>query len=129
MSDEHLPEIDRRHFTRVALTLPVHLHQGGTGWQVSLVNLSLHGLALTQPGDWDADYSHPFTISIPVAGAELELVAYLTGVEGEHLEFQMEHLDEAQLQQLCGLLEAEVDPATIAEELAVLRALQATAQD
>jgi hypothetical protein len=120
MTDAHLPEQDRRRFTRVALRVPVVLHQGGVSWDVELLNISLNGFALTLPENWDADYSHPFNIDLQTDGGGLELFAYLIQLEGQTLEFQMEHLSDDQVSMLAKLLAHQLGDAVLSEELARL---------
>jgi hypothetical protein len=123
MTDAHLPEQERRRFTRVALRIPVVLHQGGVSWDVELLNISLNGFALSQPENWDADYSHPFNIDLQLDDGGLELFAYLIHVEAEILEFQMEHLGADQVAMLAKLLAHQLDADTLSEELARLEQL------
>ena len=73
---------EQRRFTRVALDLPVQVHQGGDMWQQRLIDISLSGVATDQPDLWDAQYNEPFTLIIEIAeGTDLELHAYLQHVE------------------------------------------------
>ena len=120
MTETHLPEQERRRFTRVALRVPTILHQGGVSWDVELLNISLNGFAVSQPENWDADYSHPFNIDLQLDGGGLELFAYLIHVEQNTLEFQMEHLDADQVALLAKLLGQKLDDAVLSEELALL---------
>ena len=84
---EHRPE--QRRFTRVALDLPVEVHQGGSVWQQRLIDLSLAGAATDQPDVWDAQYNEPFTLIIHIDETRrLELYAYLQHVEAERLGFK-----------------------------------------
>ena len=57
-----------RQFTRVALDLPVDVHQGGSMWPQELIDISLSGVATTQPDLWDAQYNEPFTLIIHTSG-------------------------------------------------------------
>ena len=85
---------EQRRFTRVAIDLPVEVHQGGSVWHQRLVDLSLGGAATDQPDLWDAQYNEPFTLIIHVdEGHQLELHAYLQHVEAGRLGFTVEHVD------------------------------------
>ena len=100
-----------RQFTRIALDLPVDVHQGGSMWPQQLIDISLSGVATTQPDLWDAQYNEPFTLIIHTSGergdegSELELYAYL------------QHVDRENIEPLRQLLEAHMDLAQLAEEL------------
>lgn len=110
---------ERRRFTRVALDLPVDVHQGGSVWHQRLIDLSLAGAATDQPDVWDAQYNEPFTLTIHLDGdGELELHAYLQHVEKGRLGFAVEHVDRENIAPLRALLEAHLErPEVIAEEL------------
>ena len=120
MNDPRLPGQERRRFTRVALRAPTQLHQGGVSWDVELLNISLNGFAVSQPENWDAEYSHPFNIVLQLDHGSLELFAYLIQVEQKTLEFQMENLSADQLAPLARLLACELDESAFSEELARL---------
>ena len=124
MTDAHLPEQERRHFTRAVLRVPTTLHQGGISWDVELLNISLNGFALSQPEDWDADYSHPFNIALQLDEGNLELFAYLIHLEQKTLGFQMEHLSADQIAMLAKLLSSQLDDTVLSEELALLERSQ-----
>ena len=72
---------EQRRFTRVAIDLPVEVHQGGDLWRQRTIDISLGGVATDQPDVWDAQYNEPFTLIIKLDnGDELELHAYLQHV-------------------------------------------------
>ena len=112
-----------RQFTRVALDLPVDVHQGGSMWPQELIDISLSGVATTQPDLWDAQYNEPFTLIIHTSGergdegSELELYAYLQHVESGRLGFAVQHVDRENIEPLRQLLEAHMDVAQLAEEM------------
>ena len=64
MSQEFISAQERRAFSRLKMQVPVELHQGGSMWELELLDISLTGLAVSEPDDWDADYSHPFNFVI-----------------------------------------------------------------
>ncbi len=112
-----------RQFTRVALDLPVDVHQGGSMWPQELIDISLSGVATTQPDLWDAQYNEPFTLIIHTSGergdegSELELYAYLQHVESGRLGFAVQHVDRENIEPLRQVLEAHMDVAQLAEEM------------
>jgi len=112
---------EQRRLTRVPLDLPVDVHQGGSVWHQRLVDISLSGVATTQPDVWDAQYNEPFTLEIQLPGdAVLELHAYLQHVESDRLGFAVQHVDRENIEPLRTLLEAHMDIATLEEELRLL---------
>jgi len=109
---------ERRRFTRVELALPVEVHQGGSVWHQSLIDISLSGVATDQPDLWDAQYNEPFTLIIDLdKNNKLELHAYLQQVEAGRLGFSVEHVDQENIEPLRAVLEAHLDMTTLAEEL------------
>ena len=112
---------ERRSFTRVALDLPVEVHQGGSMWPQRLIDISLNGVATDQPDLWDAQYNEPFTLKIQIAPDNvLELHAYLQHVEAMRLGFTVQHVDQENIAPLRALLEQHMDIATLEAELALL---------
>ncbi|WP_066059615.1 PilZ domain-containing protein [Halioglobus sp. HI00S01] len=112
---------ERRIFTRVAIDLPVEVHQGGSIWPQRTIDISLNGVSTDQPDLWDAQYNEPFTLIIKLEdGTDLELHAYLQHVESMRLGFKVQHVDRENIEPLSALLEQHMDPTTLQEELARL---------
>jgi len=117
------PQAELRQFTRVALDLPVDIHQGGSVWPQRLIDISLSGASTDQPDLWDAQYNEPFTLIIHTSGErgdesrELELYAYLQHVEAGRLGFDVQHVDRENIEPLRALLEAHMDIAQLEEEM------------
>lgn len=114
--------LERRTFTRVQHAANVELHQGGAVWQVMLLEISLKGITVTEPADWDADYSHPFNFVLPVEGQEpLEAYAHLLHIQPGIMGFEIEHLSSGQLALLRQILALYLDEDTLTEEIARLQ--------
>ena len=118
------PANDRRRFTRIRRKLRTELHQGGSAWEVVLIDISLNGLTVTHPGEWDADYSHPFHVILRLTdGTTFETYAHLIHIEPDTLGFQMEHLGDEQIAPLAKLLSLTVDDEVVEQELRQLDGL------
>jgi hypothetical protein len=112
---------DQRRFTRVAVNLPVEVHQGGSVWKQRTLDISLGGVGTDQPDVWDAQYNEPFTLMVQLEGGrELELHAYLQHVEAGRLGFAVQHVDRENIDPLRELLEQHMDIATLQEEMSHL---------
>jgi len=117
---------EMRQGTRVALDLAVDVHQGGSVWPQRLIDISLSGVATTQPDLWDAQYNEPFTLIIHTSGdrgdeaAALELYAYLQHVEAGRLGFGVQHVDRENIEPLRQLLEAHMSVEQLEAELSKL---------
>lgn len=109
---------NKRHFTRVQLDVPTELHQGGVSWQVRLIDISLNGIAVSQPDPWDGDYSHPFSFRIELPqGGELEVFGHLIHVAEGTLGFQLEHLEPEQMAPLVQLLGSKLVESILNDEV------------
>jgi hypothetical protein len=112
---------EQRRFTRVAIDLPVEVHQGGSVWPQRTLDISLNGVATDQPDLWDAQYNEPFTLIIKLDdGGELELHAYLQHVEAGRLGFSVQHVDQENIEPLKALLARHMDIAVLEEEMSRL---------
>jgi hypothetical protein len=128
MSEEFRNAQERRAFTRLPLTTSVEIHQGGAMWELQLHDISLTGLAVSEPDDWDADYSHPFNFKLDLAsGKSLEFYAHLVHIDPGRMGFEMEHLEGEVLETLCELMTAELGPELVNEEKTLLAKLSADA--
>ena len=124
MGEEFITAHERRAFTRLAIKAPVEVRQGDSVWKLELIDLSLTGLAVTEPEELDADYSHPFYFNLALEqNTSLEFHAKLIHIDPGCIGFDMGHLDEEQLAPLAQLLSARLDAAVIKEELALLATL------
>ena len=112
---------EQRRFTRVAIDLPVEVHQGGSVWPQRTLDISLGGVATDPPDLRDAQYNEPFTLIIKLEdGGDLELHAYLQHVEAGRLGFSVQHVDRENIGTLRALLEQHLDIAVLEEELSRL---------
>jgi hypothetical protein len=114
----HPPEQERRRFSRIPVDMPAELHQGGAVWNVRLRSIGLNGFVVTQPAQWDADYSHPFSLNIRLNhDTPFEAFGHLVHIDHSDLGFQLEHLGAEQIAPLARLLAGHLDEQTLAEEL------------
>ncbi len=112
---------EQRRFSRVAIDLPVEVHQGGDVWHQRLIDISLSGIATTQPDNWDAQYNEPFTLIVHIEEDKLlELHAYLQHVNSGRLGFAVQHVDIENIEPLRQLLEKHLEISTLDEEMSRL---------
>ena len=64
MGEKFITAQERRAFTRLTINAPVEVRQGESIWNLELIDLSLTGLAVTEPDELDADYSNPFFFNL-----------------------------------------------------------------
>lgn len=111
-----MSEAERRRFTRVPIEMTCEIRQGACVWHRTLVNLSLTGLAIDEPPNFDAQYNEPFTIVLEAEGGDVELHAYLQHAGRSQLGFAVEHLDPSTLERVRGLMEVKMDDPSILDK-------------
>ncbi len=52
---------DRRRYQRIDFDASIVLSQADSRWNANLLDISLHGLLVERPSDWDGDGCLPFT--------------------------------------------------------------------
>lgn len=118
---ENTSGAERRCFSRTTFDAKVKLHQGADSWHVDLIDISLSGLAVSKPDDWDADYSQSFTAEVThKTEGSIELYAHLVHVEGDSIGFQCEHIDSSNLTPLLNLLEQKIGAEVLKQEQVLL---------
>lgn len=58
---------ERRRFQRIDFDAPTELRQGVKRWPAKLLDLSLKGLLIERPANWDADLTQDFDAIIHLA--------------------------------------------------------------
>jgi hypothetical protein len=113
---------DRRRFQRFAFDAETELVQGPRRWPVELHDLSLKGLLVHRPADWDADPTQPFEARVRLADdAEVRMEVEMTHGEGELIGLVCRHIDVDSISHLRRLVELNLgDEALLERELAAL---------
>ncbi len=113
---------DRRRFQRFEFDAETELMQGQRCWPVQLHDLSLRGLLVHRPADWDADPAQPFEARIRLADdAEVRMEVEMTHSEGELVGMVCRHIDVDSISHLRRLVELNLgDEALLERELAAL---------
>ena len=125
MADEFITAHERRAFTRRAINAPVQVRQGSSVWELELIDLSLTGLAVTEPDDLNADYSNPFYFNLALEpDRPVEFEGSVVHMDPGRIGFDIRHLNEEQLTPLVDLLLDRIDAAVLKEELALLATLE-----
>lgn len=113
---------DRRRFQRFEFDAETELVQGQNHWPVQLNDLSLKGLLVHRPADWEADPAQPFEARIRLSDdAEVRMQVEMTHGEGELLGLVCRHIDVDSISHLRRLVELNLgDEALLERELAAL---------
>ena len=113
---------ERRNFSRIVFDGTAHISQGNHQWQTKLLDLSLKGLLIEQPGNWDIDNRQPLQATVPLGGE----VAISMEVNWRHshigqVGFECAHIDIDSISHLRRLVELNLGSEALLErELAAL---------
>lgn len=113
---------ERRRFQRIAFDAATELAQGERRWTVELHDLSLKGLLVKRPRDWNGDPDQPFTATISLdSETRLQMEVVLTRTRDELLGFVCRHIDLESISHLRRLVELNLgDQSLLERELAAL---------
>lgn len=116
------PSDDRRQFSRITFDAHTELSQGTQRWPVELIDLSLKGLLVKTPADWNAALDQPFAGTITLDNG-VGIVMSLKWVHSEdgRSGFVCEHIDIDSITHLRKLVELNLGDSNLLErELAAL---------
>lgn len=113
---------ERRRFQRIAFDAATELLQGPHRWDVELLDLSLKGLLIRRPDNWDGDQSHPFLANISLASdIQVQIEVELARTQDGQLGFVCRHIDLDSISHLRRLVELNLgDESLLERELAAL---------
>ncbi len=104
---------ERRRFQRIDFDAPAELHQGLKRWPAKLLDLSLKGLLIERPADWDADLTQDFDAIIHLGeDARVQMQVELRHEEANRLGFICLYIDLDSLSHLHRLVELNVADST-----------------
>jgi len=115
---------ERRQFHRIAFDAGTQLVQGQGSWSVRLLDLSLRGILVERPAEWDADLAQPFEARVTLADdAEVRMEVAVAHEKGDLIGFVCQHIDLDSIIHLRRLVELNLgDEALLERELAALGA-------
>jgi len=113
---------ERRRFQRIAFDAATELAQGERHWAVELHDLSLRGLLVKRPRDWNGDPDQPFQVRIQLSeDAQVLMEVVLTRTQQELLGFVCRNIDLDSISHLRRLVELNLgDHELLERELAAL---------
>lgn len=116
---------DRRCFRRIALDATTELRQHEQQWPVTLVDLSLKGLAVKRPEHWRGNKDLPFEVDIRLdPKAHIKMQVRLTHDDHGQLGFVCKEIDLDSISHLRRLIELNLgDQDELERELGALLAL------
>jgi hypothetical protein len=113
---------DRRRFRRIAFDARTTIAQNGWNSPVQLVDLSLKGLLVQRPDDWQGDRAQPFDVDIRLdPQAHIKMQVKLAHDDHGQLGFVCEQIDLDSISHLRRLIELNLgDEDELHRELAAL---------
>ncbi len=113
---------DRRRFQRIAFDADTELVQGERRWTVALHDLSLKGLLVHRPADWDAEPDRPLEARVRLADdALVRMEVTIAHAHEDLIGLACQHLDLDSISHLRRLVELNLgDEALLERELAAL---------
>ncbi|VXC21209.1 conserved hypothetical protein [Pseudomonas sp. 8Z] len=113
---------ERRRFQRIAFDAPTVIAQGERRWKAALQDLSLKGLLIETPTDWDGNPEQPFEALVQLGDeAQVRMEAVLARTQDGYLGFVCQHIDLDSISHLRRLVELNLgDEELLERELAAL---------
>jgi len=113
---------ERRRFQRIAFDAPTVIAQGERQWSAALHDISLKGLLIKTPLDWNGDPDQPFEALIELGNeARVKMEVVLTRTQSQFLGFVCRHIDLESISHLRRLIELNLgDEQLLERELAAL---------
>lgn len=122
---------ERRQFSRVLFDAWVELRQGERSWQTTVVDLSLNGLLVSEPMDWEIDDTKPLVAAIRLdAHATIQMTVLWRHSRNGHIGFECEHIDLDSISNLRRLVELNLgDPVLLERQLGALGQAELSLED
>jgi hypothetical protein len=107
---------DRRQFSRILFDAWVELRQGEKHWHAAVVDLSLRGLLVEEPQDWQIDTSRPVSAAIMLGSqASIQMTVRWRHSGGDQVGFECEYIDLDSISNLRRLVELNLGDSTLLE--------------
>jgi hypothetical protein len=122
---------ERRQFSRILFDAWAELRQGDKSWQATVVDLSLNGLLVGEPMDWDIDETKSLVAAIRLdASATIQMTVLWRHYRDGQIGFECDHIDIDSISNLRRLVELNLgDPALLERQLGALGHLELDLDD
>jgi PilZ domain len=86
---------DQRQFTRIAFDAPVSLHNDAGRWESTLMDISLKGVLIHRPDNWNDNDDNEFNIAVQLEGHDsgINMNVKLVHAVNDQLGFQCINID------------------------------------
>lgn len=104
------PTTERRHYTRVGFDAEVTLNQGDYSFSSHLIDISLNGVLLSTPEDYEISTGEPVYIHVKLADeTQIHMKVELAHSSSTVLGFKCDSIDMESLSHLRRLIELNID--------------------
>lgn len=114
---------NRRQFTRIAFDSPVHLTNNSGIWKSELLDISLNGVLVEKPSNWNAKVTDEFLLKLTLHESDIEIRmdVEVAHIESDRVGFHCKHIDLDSISHLRRLVELNVgDTDILHRELSAL---------
>jgi len=107
---------ERRTFSRISFDADTFLCQDDRRWQVELIDISLNGVLVKLPYDWDGDPTKDTTVYIHLGGdIAINMITHLAHHIDGRAGFQCTHIDLDSISHLRRLVELNLGDTQLLE--------------
>lgn len=114
---------DKRQFTRITFDSPVYLSNKTVTWETELLDISLNGVLVDKPANWNATVGDQFklTLDLNQSDIEIRMEVEVAHMEQNHIGFHCKHIDLDSITHLRRLVELNIGNTEILDrELSAL---------
>lgn len=114
---------DHRQFTRIPFESQVQLVNSEGSWDSKLIDISLKGVLITRPENWNAKQNDKLSLELMLGDSDIKIRMEVTVVhmEDDHIGLRCEHIDLDSITHLRRLVELNIGNTEIlGRELAAL---------
>ena len=106
---------NKRQFTRIIFDSPVYLSNKTASWQSELLDISLNGVLIERPVDWNATVGDIFKLTLDLNNSDIEIrmEVEVAHMENNHVGLHCKHIDLDSITHLRRLVELNVGNADI----------------
>ena len=101
---------DKRQFTRITFDSPVYLSTETATWQSELVDISLNGVLIDKPANWQGSVGdlYKLTLDLNESDIEIRMEVEVAHMENNHIGLHCKHIDLDSITHLRRLVELNV---------------------
>ena len=89
----HALDTEKRQFRRIAFDAPVTIQNSDNIWESTLIDVSLNGVAIVKPKNWDKAKNTHFKLSFHTGNNEIVMEVKLVHYKVERIGFQCINMD------------------------------------